>query len=155
MRTQVGPSSPELATLARAALVDLTFVQVAAGAHVDGHLLTLCDLAPTTLWLRGGGREPIGYMATGTFLDLWWGPQSGLATTFLEADLGPADPEVATSAPVVFGVGAPRISGSGLQYDVEVLTGVLPRHCGACVLFVGPGSHPMRTAGLHGSAQSG
>ena len=145
MRTQVGPSSPELTTLARAALVNLTFVQVAAAARIDGHRLTLLDLSPTTLWLHGAGPERVGYMATGTFLDLWWGPESGLATAFLEAELGPADPEVATSVPVAFGVGAPRISGSGLQYDVEVLTGVLPQHCGACVLFIGPGSHPMTT----------
>lgn len=127
--------------LAHAALADLTFVQVAAGAHLDGLRLTLLDLSPTTVWLRGARPERMGYMATGTFLDLWWSDESGLGPTFLRADLGPADPEVATSIPPVFGVGAPRICGSGLQYDVEALDGVPARQCGACVLFVGPGSH--------------
>lgn len=138
MSTHTRPGSSELAALSRAALTDLTFVQAAAGARVDGPRLTLLGLAPTTIWSLHGPADRIGYMTTGAFLDLWWGPDSGLASTSLRADLGQADPDASPVA-ARFRVRAPRISGSGLQFDVELLDGELPRTCGACVLFVGPG----------------
>jgi hypothetical protein len=151
--TQVLPGSRELATLSKAALVDVTFVQVAAGARVDGPRLTLLDLAPTTIWLLRGAPDRVGYMATGTFLDLWWSPDSGLASASLMADLGLVDPDAARFGYPRFRVRAPRIRGSGLQFDVEVLAGMLPGHCGACALFVGPGADLGPGAGPPGLSQ--
>lgn len=164
MSTQTRPGSRELTALARAALTDVTFIQVAREARVDGHRLTLLDLAPTTIWLLARPTERVGHMATGTFLDLWWDPASRLGSAALMADLGQADPEASTVDPCIFRVSAPRISGSGLRFDLEVLSGALPPHSGACVLFVGPGGHPgtvrsrwsgARTGELEGTAEGG
>jgi hypothetical protein len=136
------PGSPELATLSSVALTDVTFVQIAGGARIDGHRLSLLDLAPTTIWLLSGLRQRIGHMATGTFLDLWWDSDSGLREAALMAELGQADPDATFVGDSLFRVRAPRIRGAGIQFDLEILCGSLPGRCGACVLFMGPGQHP-------------
>lgn len=133
------PGSRELKVLARAALTDVTFVQVAGGALADGHRLALRDLAPTTVWLLHGALERVGHMATGTFLDLWWDEESRLSWSALGAVFGQADPQAQLLGDPLLTVRSPVISGSGIQYQVEVLNGTLPRQSGSCVLFVGPG----------------
>jgi hypothetical protein len=137
--TRTRPGSPDFFALSRSVGHAVTFVQVARTAILVGHTLTLEDLEPTTIWLAHDQGDRVGHMATGTFLDLWWHPESGLASGALRAVLGRADPDVQLLGDPVLRVRAPRISGSGLQYDVEVLNGALARRSGACVLFLGPG----------------
>lgn len=144
-RTQ--PGSRELAALTASARSDARFVQVAGAAVVSGHRLALEDLAPTTVWLLNGAPTTLGHMATGTFLDLWWDPASGLATSALHAVLGRADADTQLLGDTVLRVWAPRIVGSGIQYDMEVLNGALARRTGACVLFLGPGDPETRCSG--------
>lgn len=128
--------------LVDAAPTQLVLIQVAGSAIADLHRLSLRDLSPTTIWLLRGSPASMGHMSTGTFLDLWWNPDSGLAGSRLPAVLGQADPEVQRRPDPNVLLGAPRISGSGLQYDIELLSGSLPGHTGACILFLGPGRHP-------------
>ena len=114
-------------------------IQVAGSAVADLHRLTLRDLSPTTIWLLQGAPRKFGHMSTGTFLDLWWHPKSRLGGSSLPAHLGLADPELQRLPDPNLLLGSPRISGSGIQYDIELLSGSLPSHTGACVLFLGPG----------------
>jgi hypothetical protein len=137
--TRVRPGSADFLALTRSARNSVTFVQVARAAVLTGNQLTLEDLEPTTVWLAQDQGVRVGHMATGTFLDVWWHPESGLAPGALRAVLGRADPDVQLLGDVVLRLRAPRISGSGLRYDAEVLNGSLAGSVGACVLFLGPG----------------
>ena len=137
--TRTRPGSPDFVSLTRSAATAVTFVQVARAAVLAGNTLTLEDLEPTTVWLAHDLGERVGHMATGTFLDLWWHPESGLASGGLRGVLGRANPDAQLLGDPVLRLRAPRISGSGLQYAVEVLNGALAGRTGACVLFLGPG----------------
>lgn len=141
------PGSRDFLRLVASASASVTFVHVARAAALAGNQLTLEDLDPTTVWLDHDHGERVGHMATGTFLDLWWNPASGLASAGLRAVLGRADPDAQLLGDPVLRLRAPRISGSGIQYDAEVLNGALANRIGACVLFLGPGDvKPARTS---------
>ena len=139
MGSRTRPGSHEMQVLVDAALTDLLFIQVAASAVAAPHRLTLRDLAPTTIWLLQGATRRVGHLSTGTFLDLWWDPSSGLGGSVLPAVFGRADPDAQRLPDPRLLLGSPRISGSGIQYDVEGVIGTLPSHSGACVLFLGHG----------------
>lgn len=139
-RTQ--PGSRELAELVRSARTAATFVQLAGGATAEAHTLTLTDLSPSTIWILHGIPQRVGHLATGTFLDLWWDTASGLESSGLRAVLGQADPDAQVLGAPVLRVASPRISGSGIRYEIDVLAGVVPQAIGACVLFIGSGERP-------------
>jgi hypothetical protein len=132
----------------------VTFIQLAGGATAGANGLTLADLAPSTIWVLHGTPERVGHLATGTFLDLWWEPESGLSSAGLRAALGAADPDAQLLGAPVLRVASPRISGSGIRYEIEVLAGVLARDIGACVLFLGPGDRPHVHSRDHGPRDS-
>ena len=52
---------------------------------------------------------------------------------------GGADANAQLLGDAVLQLRAPRLSGSGLQYDAVLLSGSIPATAGACVLFLGPG----------------
>lgn len=139
MGSRTRPGSRELQELADVARTDLVLIQVASAFVADHHHLTLRDLSPTTIWLLDGPTRRIGHLSTGTFLDLWWDPCSGLGTSSLPALLGRAAPEAEHVPDPILMLRSPRINGAGIQYDVEEISGTLPSHSGACVLFLGPG----------------
>lgn len=144
--TRTRPGSTDFLALTRSARESVTFVQVARAVVVAGRTLTLEDLEPTTVWLAHDQAERVGHMATGTFLDLWWHPDSGLVSGALRAVLGRADPDVQLLGDAVLRLRVPRISGAGLQYDMEIVNGALAGRAGACVLFLGPGDVDPRSA---------
>lgn len=137
MGSRTAPGSDEMRRLADAALTRVLFIQVAGACVVAHHRLTVQDLAPTTIWLLEDPSLRVGHLSTGTFLDLWWDPRSGLGDSALPAALGQADPGAQRFPDPHLMLRSPRISGSGIQYDIEGSTGELPERCGACVLFVG------------------
>ena len=137
--TRTRQGSREFLRLVSSARTAVTFVQVARAAAFVGGALTLQDLEPTTIWLAHDQGERVGHMATGTFLDLWWHPESGLGSVALPGVLGRADPDAQLFGDAILRLRAPCISGSGLQYDAELLNGALAGTAGACVLFLGPG----------------
>jgi hypothetical protein len=139
MGSRTRPGSQQLQVLVDAALTDLVLIQVAAASSADAHRLILRDLAPTTIWMLQGPVERIGHLSTGTFLDLWWDVGSGLSDSSLPAVLGRADAEGQCLPDPRFLLRSPRIRGSGIQYDIEWVSGSAPGHTGACVLFLGPG----------------
>lgn len=144
--TRTRPGSREFETLTRSASTDVTFIQVARTAVLRGDRLTLEDLEPTTIWLAHDPGHHVGHMATGTFLDLWWHHDSGLATGALRGVLGRADPDAQLLGDAVLRLRDPRISGSGLQYDAVLQNGSFAGSSGACVLFLGPGDVTLEPA---------
>jgi hypothetical protein len=140
--TRTRPGGREFESLTRAARAAVTFIQVARGAAFADGQLALEDLEPTTIWLAQDPPHRMGHMATGTFLDLWWHDDSGLAAAGLRGVLGRADPDAQLLGDAVLRLRDPRISGSGLRYGAVLLNGSLPRSAGACVLFLGPGDAP-------------
>lgn len=137
--TRTRPGSREFLRLVGSARTAVTFVQVARAVAFGGGRLTLTDLEPTTVWMAHDDGGRVGHMATGTFLDLWWDPGSGLPGVALRGVLGRADPDAQLFGDAVLRVRSPHISGSGLQYDAELLNGAMAGTAGACVLFLGPG----------------
>lgn len=139
MGSRTVPGSEQLRVLADAALTHVLFIQVAASCLVAHHRLIVQDLAPTTIWLMEDLSRRVGHLSTGTFLDLWWDPRSGLGESALPAVLGQADPAAQRFPDPHLLLRSPRISGSGIQYEIEGTTGNLPDRCGACILFIGHG----------------
>lgn len=113
----------------------LTYVQFARGMRWSGHSLTLVDLAPGTIYLSSS-MGLLGVFSTGDFLDAWsrigstgQGPRALAVLSLMDACRTLlADAELVVSAPT--------ISGDGLCYSAELLSGVLPGASGSCVLFV-------------------
>jgi hypothetical protein len=147
--TRTRPGSAEFMALVRSARESVTFVQVGRAALLVGKTLTIEDLEPTTVWLARDHTDRVGHMSTGTFLDVWCHPESGLTSNALRAILGRANPHAQLLGDPVLRLRAPRISGSGLRYDVEVLNGALAGRSGACVLFLGPGDAHLGLTGVH------
>jgi hypothetical protein len=113
------------------------FVHIAPSLRFDGHRLTLVDVAPSTIWLPGGGGE-LSYLPTGGFLDRWaerdreLGPSGGR----LRGSLSLLDPDASVAGRARLELSSPRMSASGLTYDARVEAGLVPESSGACVLFL-------------------
>lgn len=116
----------------------VTYVQLARGLHFDNGALRLDDLAPSTIWVRRGGTTKLGQISTGTFLDLWWDSPDGPTAHAPRARLTLLDPDAHLLGDPILSLKGPRITGSGITYDVDIVAGVIPSDSGSCVLFVNP-----------------
>ncbi len=117
----------------------LTFVQVARGLASSGSSLDLLDLAPVTVCVAPGPASSLSHVTTGAFLDLWVAADERVTDQRgRRGVLSVVDPESRPIYDTVLRLHRPRIHGSGLQYDVEVVDGILPTSSGSCVLFVQP-----------------
>lgn len=114
------------------------YVQVARGIRSTLRTLTLVDLAPSTIRLAQTPEVTVGYLPTGVFLDRWDALSATYAADPPAGTLSLLDPNAVDSQAVVLRLRHPRFDAMGLTYDVEVVSGVLPRASGACVLFIDP-----------------
>ena len=119
-----------------------TFVQVARGSHFRAGTLALADLAPATVCIGPGPDAPVGHLATGAFLDLWYRQPDGPHLAAVPAVLTLMDPDQLAPEAVRVLLSMPRIREAGLEYLVEVVSGQVPSESGACVLLIGPLSAP-------------
>ena len=117
----------------------LTFVQVARGVAFTGSTLGLLDLAPVTVFVGPPASGSLGHVTTGAFLDLWW---AAADVPGRESErrgvVSLVDPETMPRYDALVRLSRPRIHGSGLRYDAELVEGVLPPSSGSCVLFIHP-----------------
>lgn len=123
-------------------LPGVTYVQLARGLRCARGALRLEQLAPATIWVLDEPTTTVGQMSTGAFLDLWWQPHEGTGAPSPIARLRLLGADTHLLPDPLLLVRAPRISGSGLTYDVEVLSGVVPGRAGGCVLFINPTDVP-------------
>jgi hypothetical protein len=143
-RRRSGPREVHDELLTDARLV--TYVQLARGLHYDQGALRLEDLAPSTIWVRRGGTTTVGQVSTGAFLDLWWDSPDGPSAHAPRARLTLLDPDAHLLGDPNLRLSGPRITGSGITYDVESVSGVIPSGSGACVLFINPPDDDPRAA---------
>ncbi|GAA3810682.1 hypothetical protein [Cellulomonas soli] len=129
----------------RAGFPGVAYVQLARGLRYARGALRLEQLAPATIWVLDEPTTTVGQISTGAFLDLWWQPHEGVGAPSSVARLRLLGADTHLLGDPLLRVRSPRITGSGLTYDVEVLAGVVPGRAGGCVLFinppVGPTSH--------------
>ena len=112
------------------------FVQVARGMRSSGQGLVLLDLAPSTIHLTLAPTALLGYLATGEFLDRWEEHAAAFAAHPPQATLSLLDASARLVPDVVVRLRNPRIRATGLTYDADLTSGVLPSASGACVLFI-------------------
>jgi hypothetical protein len=125
----------------------LTYVQVARGLTFDGATLELLDLAPVTVCVAPAPGCSLAHVTTGAFLDLWWATDDpAVGERWRRGVVSLVDPEHRPSLDALVRLRRPRIHGSGLRYDVELVEGVLPPSSGSCVLFVHPATDASTTA---------
>lgn len=114
------------------------FVHVARSLLFEGKILTLVDLAPSTIWLSLTPPSGLGYVATGAFLDLWdeRAHRSDAAAHPAIGRLALLNPDAQLAGQALLALNNPRMTSPGLAYDAEVIEGLVPAASGACVLFL-------------------
>lgn len=119
------------------------FVQSARGMRWDGRHLILLELAASTVYLTGQPARIMGHLPTGMFLDRWYAAAGDYPTQPVAAVLSLLDVEDRHQCDVHVEVALPRISDSGLLYEVTILSGDIPESSGGCTLFIRPFLTPM------------
>lgn len=125
------------------------YAHVARGLLFAGRALTLVDLAPSTIWASSTPTSALGYLPTGAFLDLWAQRAQHLAhpgSCRVRGTLSLLDPDAHLAGDAVLTLANPRVTEAGLTYDADILTGLVPEHSGACVLFLDWDTVGTRTA---------
>lgn len=115
------------------------FAHVARSLLFDGRALTLVDLAPSTIWASSTPRSALGYLPTGSFLDLWDQRAQRLArpgSCRVRGTLSLLDADAHLAGDAVLTLGNPRVTATGLTYDAIIQQGLVPERSGACVLFL-------------------
>jgi hypothetical protein len=133
-------------------LVELLFVQEAAGARLEGVTLTLIDVKPRTLFFADRPEDIAGYLSYQDYVDMVYnGPDNfvddppNATLMILEGD---------ELIPVVMELSAkPRMDGNNMVYDtVKVINGEPPTGGKTAVLFIDTIGRPMSpgsVAGVH------
>lgn len=124
--------------------IEAMFVQSAVEATVEGGVLTLHDVSASTLFFADRPQRVVGHVTSEMFVDMWDEGENSFAEdppnavlAFLEAgDDVPDD--------VVTVIRNPRMDGTRLSYDIEVLEGTMPAHAkGGVTLFIDPFGRPL------------
>lgn len=111
-------------------------IQVARGMRSAGRDLVLLDPAPSTIHLTMAPAARLGYVATGEFLDRWEESAMAFGTHPPQATISLLDASARLVPDVVVRLHDPRIRASGLTYETDPVSGVLPSASAACVLFI-------------------
>jgi len=127
------------------------YVQSARRATTYGDVLTLHDLAPSTLMFSDRPERIAGHLTTSQFVEGWGhGENSFLddppnaVLSFLggEQEEAPED--------VVVTLTNPRLEWERITYDVDVVEGRLPAATGPCSLFIDPVGRPLSPVSVMG-----
>ena len=127
---------------------DLLFVQNAQGVSFQKGTMTLRGVNPTTVAFADRPVRFAGHMPTSDFVPMWSQGKDSFLKDPPNATLSILSGGKVSSVVVV--LRNPRIVGSDLSYDVQVLEGTPPAHGGAASLFIdviGMPRTPMSYAG--------
>jgi len=125
-------------TPATAQMAELLFVQNATAVELsgDGRTLTLRNLSPTTLFFSDRPVRIAGHYRTDEYLEFWKnGPDSFLKDP-PNATLSVFQKGKDELSDTVVTLRKPRLSGSDLIYEVNVISGTLPPGGGPASLFI-------------------
>jgi hypothetical protein len=133
-------------------LVELLFVQEAAGAELNGDSLVLVDVKPRTLFFADRPEDIAGYLGYREYVDMVYNGPDNFVENPPNATLMVLKGE--EMIPVVMELSAkPRVDGNNLVYDtVKVIQGDAPTGGKTAVLFIDTIGRPMSpgsVAGVH------
>ena len=133
--------------------IEAMFVQTAAEASVEANVLTLLDATRSTLYFSDRPERVVGHVTTEMFVDLWDEGQNSFSEDPPNAVLAFLEPGDDVPEDVVTVIRNPRMEGTSLSYDIEVLEGTMPAHAkGGVTLFIDPFGRPLSpvsAAGIH------
>jgi hypothetical protein len=134
------PAAPAVEVPAAApTMAQLLFVQNAAGVEIGagGKTLTLKNFSPTTLFFSDRPVRIAGHYRTDEYLQFWKaGPDSFLKDP-PNATLSVFEKGKDELSDVVVTLRNPRVSGNDLTYDINVISGTLPKPgMGPASLFI-------------------
>lgn len=129
-------------------MLELLFVQSARAASLDNGVLTLSDVHEATLFFTDRPERITGHEPTEDFVYNWDKGDDSFAddppNATLSILLGPEPQEI------VVALKNPRLAGSDLSYDVEVLDGSESASGGASSLFIDTLGRPMSPTSVGG-----
>lgn len=133
--------------------IEAMFVQTAAEAAVENEVLTLHDVSRSTLYFSDRPERVVGHVTSEMFVDLWDEGENSFAENPPNAVLAFLEPGADVPEDVVTVIRNPRMEGTSLSYDLEVLEGAMPAHAkGGVTLFIDPFGRPLSpvsAAGVH------
>ncbi len=133
--------------------IEAMFVQSASESSVDDGVLTLHDVSPSTLYFSDRPQRVVGHVTSTMFVDMWDEGENSFAADPPNAVLAFLESGDDVPEDVVTVIRNPRMDGSALSYDVEVLEGTMPAHAkGGVTLFIDPFGRPLSpvsAAGIH------
>jgi hypothetical protein len=113
----------------------MLFVQSAKGLTVNGGTMTLTGVSPTTIYFSDRPQRMAGHIDNAGFFKRWAKGQDNFKNDPPNATLSSFSPE-GTPMTTVVTLRNPRIEGGNLSYDVEVISGKLPRQSSETALFI-------------------
>lgn len=128
---------------------DLLFVQNARAVRFRDGQMTLAGVQPTTIAFSDRPERLAGHMPTRKLIPMWSEGHDSFLKDPPNATLSVLGDKKVTS--VVVELRNPRLAGSDLTYDVQILEGSPPQHAGAASLFIdiiGMPLTPMSYAGV-------
>jgi hypothetical protein len=133
--------------------IEAMFVQTAAEAAVVDDVLTLHDASRSTLYFSDRPERVVGHVTSEMFVDMWDEGENSFAENPPNAVLAFLEPGEDVPEDVVTVIRNPRMEGTTLSYDIEVLEGTMPAHAkGGVTLFIDPFGRPLSpgsAAGVH------
>ena len=133
--------------------IEAMFVQSAPEAAVEGSVLTLHDVSRSTLYFSDRPERVVGHVTSEMFVDLWDQGENSFAENPPNAVLAFLEPGDDVPVDVVSVIRNPRMEGTALSYDIELLEGKMPAHAkGGVTLFIDPFGRPLSpgsAAGVH------
>ncbi len=130
--------------------IEALFVQTAHGMTYADGVLTLTEMAPTTLLFSDRPDRITGHLTLQDFFDSWVvgddsfadNPPNAVLSIFTESEIHD----------VVVVLQDPSLDGTQMRYNVEILDGDMPSSGGANSLFIdtiGRPLTPVSVAGVH------
>jgi hypothetical protein len=113
---------------------DLLFVQNAKSVSFGEGTMTLHDVAPLTIAFSDRPERFSGQMPTSEFVPMWSEGKDSFIKDPPNATVSVLGSDMVSSLVVV--LRNPRMKGSDLLYDVQVLEGAPPAHDGEASLFI-------------------
>ena len=127
------------------------FVQTAQATSSDGSVLTLHDIAPSTLYFSDRPKRVVGHLSATQFVDLWDEGDNSFADDPPNAVLAFLEPGDDVPEHVVVVLKNPGLEDGTVSYAIEVLEGPVPALTGPASLFVDPLGRPLTPVSVAGA----
>jgi hypothetical protein len=133
--------------------IEAMFVQIAPEASVADGVLTLHDVGDATLYFSDRPKRVVGHVKSSQFVDMWTEGDNSFEQDPPNAVLAFLEPGDDMPDDVVVVIKEPRVEGTSLKHDIDVLDGEPPAHAkGGVTLFIDPFGRPLSpvsAAGIH------